>query len=89
MRCSKCDEYVPNDDPVYCPNCGCEFEEKSLADVDFPIHTQIEPRINVYRKLEDITGVDLPEYSEFTDDYPILLDVAIHKDGTLELLEQD
>ena len=83
-----CGEYehepAGDDEPNYCPNCGSEWQQKSLDDVDWPLEVQAAPRININRYVHMETGIEYGDsLYQFTGEYELLVDLLIHRDGTV------
>jgi RNA polymerase subunit RPABC4/transcription elongation factor Spt4 len=89
-RCSTCEYEVVTENwsgggPNYCPDCGTEWTEKKLGDVEFPIDLTIQYHLNVVDRLVDATGVsEHDEFWEFPSDKELLFKIRVHRDGTIE-----
>lgn len=89
MMCGECD-HVPagGDEPNYCPNCGSEWRQKTLDDVDWPIEVQVGPRIDLNYYVREETGLEARDLWDFTDEAEMLVDIRINRDGTFEVVSE-
>lgn len=89
MRCGECDhDYTQmhiDDNPNFCPDCGAEWREKELIDVDWPITVQAGPRLNILKLVRRETGVEATR-ANFASDVEVLPDIEVHQDGNFEVV---
>ena len=91
-RCSTCEYEITKQNwsgggPNYCPDCGTDWDEKVLENVEFPIDLTIQYHLNVVERLCEKTGVaDPDEFWEFPSDKELLFKVRVHRDGSVEKL---
>lgn len=86
MRCGECDHgFEGTSEPNYCPECGEDWREKNLDDVDWPVTVTAGPRIDLHDLMKWETGIDSSEKLwSFSDDIEILIELEVNRDGSIE-----
>lgn len=83
--CTDCDFTTANEFD-YCPQCGSEMTERTLDDFDFPLTISTGCRLNVQKKVEEETGVDIESNHTFYDNTELLFDIEVTRDGEVSIV---
>lgn len=83
--CTECD-FTTTNEFNFCPDCGNEMIERTLDDFDFPLVINTACRLNVRRKVQEKTGVDIESNHNFYDDVELLFDIQVTEDGETTII---